>query len=101
MRWAFESKIEQSYREIGIWTKSAGIILPDLNIPNIILGVVSEKQNSIINLILTVYKLLLYKSRSGGQVPSLQLFVNQLRHYEKIERKIANKQDKLQYHLKK
>ena len=34
-------------------------------------------------------------SQSAGQVPSLQLFVSQLRYYEKIERKIASKQDKL------
>ena len=40
------------YREIRIWTKSVGIVLPELNIPNIILGVDSEKHSPVINLIL-------------------------------------------------
>ena len=31
------------YRDIRIWTKSSGIVLPDLNISNIILGIDSEK----------------------------------------------------------
>ena len=92
------------YREIRIWTKSVGIVLPELNIPNFILGVDSEKHSPVINfslLILTVYKLLLYRSISGGLIPNLQAFINQLRYYEIIERKIASKSDKLTYHFKK
>ena len=89
------------HRKIRIWTKSVGIILPELNIPNIILGVDSEKHSPAINLILTVYKVLLYSSRSGGQIPNLQAFINQLRYYEIIERKISSKSDKLTYHFKK
>ena len=65
-------------------------------------GVDSEKHMSpVINLILTVYKLLLYRSRSGGLIPNLQAFINQLRYYEIIERKIASKRDKLTHHFKK
>jgi len=75
--------------------------LPDLNISNIILGIDSEKNGAIINLILTVFKLIIYKSRPSGQMPSVQLFINQLSFYEKIERNIARKRDKLAYHFKK
>ncbi|KAL9989442.1 hypothetical protein ACROYT_G003991 [Oculina patagonica] len=89
------------YRDIRIWTKSAGIVLPELNISNIILGKDSEKNSAIINLILTVFKLLIYKSRSGGQMPSVQRFINELNFYEKIERNIARKRDKLACHFKK
>ena len=89
------------YRDIRIWTKSSGIVLPDLNISNIILGIDSEKNGAIINLILIVFKLIIYKSRSSGQMPSVQLFINQLGFYEKIERNIARKRDKLACHFKK
>lgn len=75
------------YRDIRIWTKSAGIVLPDLNISNIILGSDSEKNGAIINLILTVFKLIIYKSRPSGQMPSVQLFINQLSFYEKNRKK--------------
>ena len=63
-------------------------MLPELNVTNIVPGADAERHGA-------------FNSRSCGRVPSLQLFINQLRYYEKIERKIARKGDKVTYHFKK
>lgn len=66
-----------------------------------LVGVDAEKHSAFINLILTVYKLLLNKSTSCDRDTSLRLFINQLSYDDKIERKIDRKGNKEVYHLKK
>ena len=57
------------YRDIGIkWTRFTEIMLPQLNVRTFLPGVDAEKHSTTINLVLAAYKLLLYKSRSSGQV---------------------------------
>lgn len=89
------------YFQIKTWLYQFDIILPELNIANIILGVESKKCEALINQILIIYKLLLYKYRSQGKIPTLHLFLNHLRLTQTIEYKIALKRGKLVNHLSK
>jgi len=65
--------------------KDFGINLPECNLNNIILGV----DDLVVNYILICFKILLYKSRDKGKIPSFTLFKNILNHNKNIEYKMA------------
>ena len=74
--------------------KNHRVKLPNITKIDIILGV-----NDIeINMILLLYKLILYKSRGKGITPSLVSFKNTLRNFEKIENLIAKSRNKIKTH---
>jgi len=89
------------YFGIRYWLSKFTIVLPQCNIENIILGVTPDQNIVMVNQILYSYKLLLYKFRPAGHVPTLELFINHLRSLETIEYKIASSNDRVSYHLKK
>ncbi len=91
------------YFEIRNWLiNQAQLILPPLSVSTAILGVDNTTLNAdIINFILLVYKLLLFKRRDKYAPPSLQLFILYLKHYEKIEKRVSKRRNKEGIHLRK
>ena len=74
--------------EIRNWLEDYDLYLPACNIENIILGV----DDVLVNFIILLYKLSLYKCRDSLKVHvSLALIKNLLKHYINIEQKIALK----------
>ncbi|RUA06763.1 MAG: hypothetical protein DSY43_01265 [Gammaproteobacteria bacterium] len=73
------------YFEMKNHFKDFGINLPECNLNNIILGV----DDLVVNYILICFKILLYKSRDKGKIPSFTLFKNILNHNKNIEYKMA------------
>ena len=86
------------YFEIRDWIKSFGILLPSCNNENIIFGV----DDQLINFILLVYKLILFKTRNKSNIVlSISIFKNTLKLYKTIEWKVALNKQKVEIHNKK
>ena len=69
---------------------------------SILFGVEDNFQNAnLVNFLILIYKLLIYKTRESAKPPTLAHFLTILGHYELIESKIAYNQDKLFQHLSK
>jgi len=89
------------YLEIRNWLNCWNIKLPSLNCPNIILGIDEGKDVNLVNFIICIYKLTLYKTRPRGTPPNLDDFIYKLKGYKQIEWMIALKNKKVTSHLRK
>ena len=87
------------YFLIQNWGREKNLEFPQHNIENIILG--AESVKPLINHIILIFKLVLYKARESGKTPSLEYFKNYLNYIQKIEFTIALKNGKLESHNKK
>merc|ERR1711872_20349 len=85
------------YFDIRNWLLKFDIFLPECNKLNIILGV----DDTMLNYILLLYKMCLYKAREKGKIPNLIMFKNCLKHNEKIEYKLAKEKDVVPKHKNK
>ena len=76
------------YKNVQNWAKSFNIILPELNTCNVLFGITSwNKNNSLANRFLIVYKhILFYHREKGSNYNSLPHFINKLNavHLERI-----------------
>ena len=89
------------YFEIRISFEQYNIYLPEANPINIILGVERSENNELINVIVLIYKIVIYKARNSGKVPTLPLFLNSLKQYETLEKKCARDGRNLAFHFMK
>ena len=85
------------YFDIRNWLLKFDIFLPECNKLNIILGV----DDTMLNYILLLYKMCLYKAREKRKIPNLIMFKNCLKHNEKIEYKLAKEKDVVPKHKNK
>ena len=79
------------------------ITLPSLDLQSAVLGFLdtSEKNNVILNNILLMFKITLYRNRSKNTI-NLRNVLNNLKNREKIERYLVfENQNKLDFHMKK
>ena len=77
--------------------------LPSLDLQSAVLGFLdtSEKNNVILNNILLMFKITLYRNRSKNTI-NLRNVLNNLKNREKIERYLVfENQNKLDFHMKK
>ena len=85
------------YFDIRIYFENFGVIIPESNYQNIILGV----DEPIINFIILHFKIVIYKFREKRKRPSLNYFLNILRQNRIIEYKIAKRNNVLEKHRRK
>lgn len=86
------------YLSIKNWLSNYEVILPELNLSNIIL---CSGNSSLVNFIILLYKVHLYKARSQEKRPHFKVFQNSIKLFENIEYNIAIRKFKLASHLQK
>ena len=86
------------YSSAKNWLRTGGIILPELNLKNVILGSGSDLTTEFL---FVLYKYVLYLYRSKGLVPKLVNFQAKLQEYVVIEFEIAKRSKKLDTHFRK
>ena len=90
-------EVKKIYFQVKIWLSQKEINLPEQNFHSMILGV----DSILINHILLIFKIVVYKARENLKLPSIEYFRNYLKHVVVTEGSIAKKRNKEKQHLKK
>ena len=89
------------YLQIKTWLSKFNINMPEQSLSNVILGPEGEDDCPLINHILLMFKIVIYKARNKEIIPNLNYFINYLKQTQKIEAKIAQNRNKMKYHNRK
>ena len=90
------------YRQIERWAAQYNVILPALNVQNVILqDFRCNIQQSLKHMCILLYKLMVFQNRNDKSKNIIQSFQQKIVYIEKIEYKIASNRNKLLLHFKK
>ena len=90
------------YKEIEVLAAQFDITLPPLTFENIILqNHTCNSKNSLKQLLILLYKLIVFQNRSNMSNNNIHMFQQRLLSIETIEYKVACKRSKIELHLKK
>ena len=91
------------YMHIVEWALQMGLTMPSNDFDSIVLQNVDTEivNNNLSHLFALTYKMMVFGNRENPEENTLYVFRSRIASLEKIERKIASKNGKIVYHLRK